>query len=63
LKKISTQNVDPVVTTKSNNDSIYNNEHRIVVLPYVNPISKFIAANIDKTKAIIGFRCLNKLSQ
>jgi len=27
------------------------------------PISKFIAANIDKTKAIIGFRCLQQLNQ
>jgi len=34
-----------------------------MVIPYVNLISKFIAANIDKTKAMIGFRCLNKLSQ
>jgi len=63
LKKIFAQNVGPIVTTNRNNDGNHNDECRVVVSPYVNPVSKFIAANIDKTKAIIGFRCLNKLSQ
>jgi len=52
-----------VPTASNSNDSSSNNEHRIIVLLYVNPISKFIAANIGKTKTTIRFRCLNKLSQ
>jgi len=38
-------------------------ERKIMVLPYVQPLSEFISSNIDKSKAIIGFRCLNKLSR
>jgi len=63
LKQIFVQNVKSVVTAKNLNDNNSNNERKVIVLPYVNLISKFIAANIDKTKATVGFRCLNKLSQ
>jgi len=40
-----------------------NNEKKILVLPYVNPLTEFITSNVDSSKVIIGFRCLNKLSQ
>jgi len=40
-----------------------NSERKILVLPYINPISEFISSNTDSSKTIIGFRCLNKLSQ
>jgi len=63
LKKIFVQNAKSVVTAKNPNESNSNNKRKVIVLPYVNSISKFIVANIDKTKATIGFRCLNKLSQ
>jgi len=33
------------------------------VFPYVNPLTKLITANLDNSKVIIGYRCLNKLSQ
>jgi len=48
--------IDPMVA-----DS--NVEKKIIVLPYVQPLSESISANIDKSKANIGFRCLNKLSR
>jgi len=62
LKKIFTFSGNPLVNTTNNNNNS-KEVRNVVVLPYVNPISKFITTNIDKTKAIIGFRCLNKLSQ
>jgi len=34
-----------------------------MILPYVQPLSEFIFSNIDKSKANIGSRCLNKLSR
>jgi len=40
-----------------------NAERKIIVLPYVQPLSEFISSNIDKSKANIGFCCLNKLSR
>jgi len=40
-----------------------NCERKILVLPYVQSLSEFISSNIDKSKAILGFRCLNKLSR
>jgi len=40
-----------------------NYERKILVLPYVNPLTEFISSNIDSSKAIVGFRCLNKLSR
>jgi len=36
-------------------------ERKIIVVPYVNPISEKIQANIDKSKAMISFRCINTL--
>jgi len=44
-------------------DANSNVERKIMVLPYVQPLSEFISSNIDKSKANIGFRCLNKLSR
>jgi len=38
-------------------------ERKIIIVPYVNPISQIIHANIDKSKAMIGFRCINRLSK
>jgi len=46
-----------LVATDSNIDK------KILVLPYVQPLSEFISSNINKSKASIGFRCLNKLSR
>jgi len=63
FKKTFVQNIKPVSTANNFNDSSSNNKRRVIILPCVNSISKFRAANIDKTKATIGFRCLNKLSQ
>jgi len=40
-----------------------NFERKILVLPYINPLTDFISSNIDSSKAILGFRCLNKLSR
>jgi len=40
-----------------------NEEKKILVFPYVNPLSDFILSNIDSSKTIVGFRCLNKLSR
>jgi len=39
-----------------------NSDKKIIVSPYVNPLTDFISSNIDSSKAIIGYRCLNKLS-
>jgi len=47
----------------SNSDTGSTTEKKIIVLPYVSPLSDFISFNIDSSKAIIGFRCLNKLSR
>jgi len=44
-------------------DANINLERKIMVLPYVQPLSEFISSNIDKSKAIVGFCCLNKLSR
>jgi len=41
----------------------FNKEKKILVFPYVNPLTKFVTSNIGNSKAIIGYRCLNKLSQ
>jgi len=41
----------------------FDTERKIIVVPYVNPISEMIQANIDKFKAMIGFRCINKLNK
>jgi len=49
--------------TLINTDIGSNNERKIIVFPYVNPLSKFISSNIDSSKTIVGFRCLNKLSR
>jgi len=40
-----------------------NVERKILVLPFVQPLSQFISSNIDRSKAYIGFRCLNKLDR
>jgi len=55
-----TQNNATAVSLTNNNS---NNERKILVFPYVNPLTKFITSNIDNTKALIGYRCLNKLNQ
>jgi len=47
----------------SNSDTGSTTEKKIILLPYVSPLSDFISSNIDSSKAIIGFRCLNKLSR
>jgi len=55
-----------VLRTKSASDLVdinSNIDKKVLVLPYVHPLSEFISANIDKSKANIGFRCLNKLSR
>jgi len=39
-----------------------NEGKKILVFPYVNPLSDFISSNIDRANTIVGFRCLNKLS-
>jgi len=59
LKKIFTQRTNTI-----NNSNLTNSEkeRKIIVIPYVNPISEMIHANIDKTKAMIGFRCINTLN-
>jgi len=44
-------------------DSDSNSDKRIIILPYVNPLTDFISTNIDSSKALVGFRCLNKLSR
>jgi len=44
-------------------DANFNNERKILVLPYVQPLTEIISSNIDKSKASIGFRCLNKLNR
>jgi len=50
-----------VQKTNDTMDSI--SERKNLVLPYVQLLSEFISSNIDKSKARIGFRCLNKLSR
>jgi len=60
LKKLFVQRritADSITNNKSNN------EKKILVFPYVNPLTKFITSNIDNSKALIGYRCLNKLNQ
>jgi len=52
LKKIFVQNIKSAITASNSIDNSSNNECRFIVLLYVNPISKFIATNIDRTKAI-----------
>jgi len=47
----------------TNTDMDSNEDRRIIILPYVNPLSDFISSNIDSSKALVGFRCLNKLSR
>jgi len=44
-------------------DTNCNEKRKIMVLPYVKLLSEFISSNIDKSKANIGFRCLNKLNR
>jgi len=46
-----------------NTDNNSNNEKRIIVLPYVSPLTDLIMSNIDSSKTLIGLRCLNKLSR
>jgi len=60
LKKLFVQRVNNV-TDPTNVDS--NTEKIIVVLPYAKPLSDFISSNIDSSKAIVGYRCLNKLGR
>jgi len=53
------------VTTSNviNTDIDSNSDKRITVLPYVSPLTDFITSNIDSSKALIGLKCLNKLSR
>jgi len=46
-------------------DSDSNSDKRIIILPYVNPLTDFISTNIDSSKALsmFRFRCLHKLSR
>jgi len=60
LKKLFVDKKESVCNMTSD---ISNSEKKILVFPYVNPLTEFITSNIDNKKAIIGFRCLNKLSQ
>jgi len=60
LKKIFVQRT---ITAKNLDIANSDIERKIIVVPYVNPISEMIHANIDKSKAMIGFRCINKLSR
>jgi len=46
----------------TNTDIGSNSERKIIVLPHVNPLSEIISSNIDSSKAIVGFQCLNKLT-
>jgi len=59
LKKLFIQRSNNAIDVLDTNSI---NERKILVLPYVQPLSKFISANIDKSKANICFCCLNKLS-
>jgi len=60
LKKLFIQRRETPTNLDNNNPK---NEKKILVFPYVNPLTKFITANLDNSKVIIGYRCLNKLSQ
>jgi len=62
LKKLFTHRT---VTTSNviNTDNDSNIDKRIMVLPYVSPLTDFITSNIDRSKALLGFRCLNKLTR
>jgi len=60
LKKLFVQKEETASSMKNNTS---NSERKILVLPYVNPLTEFISSNIDSSKAIMGYRCLNKLSQ
>jgi len=62
LKKLFVHRTVTSLNVK-NTDTDSNNDKRIIVLPYVSPLSDFISSFIDSSKALIGFRCLNKLSQ
>jgi len=62
LKKLFVYRTD-TTSNEKNLDTNSNNDKKIVVLPYVSPLADFITSNIDSSKAIIGFRYLNKLSQ
>jgi len=59
LKKLFVQKRETVDSMTNNN---LNNERKILVLLYVNPLTDIMTSNIDSSKTII-FRCLNKLSQ
>jgi len=41
-------NIKPTITASNPNDGSSNNERKIIVLPYIHPISEFIAANIEQ---------------
>jgi len=60
LKKLFVQRVNNV-TDRTNVDS--NTKKITVVLLYAKPFSDFISSNIDSSKAIVGYRCLNKLGR
>jgi len=60
LKKLFVKRMNVAIDSMDANNDV---ERKIMVLSYVQPLSEFISSNIDKSKAIVGFRCLNKLSR
>jgi len=40
-----------------------NQEKKVIVFPYIKPITEMMTSTINKAEHIIGYRCLNKLNQ
>jgi len=57
LKKLFVHRVTKSLSV-TNTDIDSNSDRKIIILPYVNPLSDFISSNIDSSKALVGFRCL-----
>jgi len=53
--------------TKRVNDRISsftsNHEKKVIVFPYIKPITEMMTSTINKSQHIIGYRCLNKLNK
>jgi len=63
LKKLFTLRSETVLNTTNKTQTDSHSERRILVFPYINPLSEFISSNIDSSKAMVGFRCLSKLNR
>jgi len=61
--------IKTLIVKKSSNNSLSNNNlesddpeiKKILVIPYINKISELVAATIDKSRYVIGYRTLNNL--